>query len=210
MPKSNGFKSTGGRPPVTPKVAPSYSASELTAMSKLTTGPGGNQFVGDPNHVTLCKVCGRPISSAGPFDKPDDRYDYFSQVQHETHFTCASKAQEKILEREKMRLAAMDPTEREEAEAKLFNEGDTKDPRVTPLPRPDPYRFKPGEKPLDQVKKEGLPPNLPENLSKYEEETDPEVLAKIAAREEQTRREFEEYQRLMAEAIKEAEAQKKS
>jgi hypothetical protein len=192
MPKQ-GFSSTGGRPPISPKNTPGYTPQEISAMSKLSH-VGGDRlgdagFGGDPNHVVLCKLCGRPISSASPFDREGDRFDYYEQARYEVHFKCNMANADRQKKAAEAKIAAMSPDERqaqEDREAAAFNAGNQFDPKEEALAKPKPYTFKPGERPIEKG------PPKDEKFS-FTPETDPEILAKAAERERAEREEFQAF-----------------
>jgi hypothetical protein len=141
-------------------------------------------------------MCGRPIASQSPFEKPNDRFSFFEQNRARVHFACASHRSR--IEAEKQRLAEVEAKRQydllpedekarlEDEEAKRFNADDTPTAKV--------YRPKPGELSLDRVKAVGgvskaLAPELPSTFT-YAQEEDPKIIAQTKAREEAIRQQF--------------------
>jgi hypothetical protein len=200
--KTQGFSSTGGRG-IAPKSVPSYTADELSALSRLD--PDASAY-GNAGTTTLCDLCGLPIASASPYERPDERFSFFEQAKNRKHMACYNRAvriadanaQEKV-KAEQQAYDALPQSEKdrlEEIEAAKFNDGGGIDPRSDALVSPVASKIN-----LEELKKRGL--------AATQSEEDAEIERQTRETEARLRAEFEAEQARMTKQAKHSGGTKK-
>lgn len=187
---TQGFGSQGGRS-FAPKstTGGGYSPSELDALAKVGATDLGLGNI-DPEHVALCKFCGRPVAG----DPKSDPVRYLEEIARQMHFACFMDAETSKLARAaataKAEFAQLSPEEQEARRAEAYNTAMVDD-TGRPLQldgvttQVNAYRPKPGELSFDKVNAAGgvskALPDAPDPIADAVMDTDRTQTAAVEA-----------------------------